>query len=292
MSKIDEKQIVYINSTQRDSGTDSNFMFSINLTKGNQFDRICCLQAGIPKSYYSVQTNFNYFTLTEGVLSTTIIVPIGNYTRTSFASSLKTLLNTSSPNGYTYNVTFPNSLTTVDTGLYTYSVTGNGGVQPVISFDTTTFINDLMGFVKGSTNAFLADTLNSTIVVNLQPHSSILIHCDLVSNPTQIGVNTDVLQAVFANISSAPYSNMQWICPDIEAFSQIMSNNTTNQAHFYFTDEEGNPIDFNGVNTQLTICFWKKNKSLTMLTGFIKYLTAFTEFYRNFSFDTKSEKEY
>lgn len=274
MAKIDDKQIVYINSRDRLTGNDGNFTYNINLKSGNDFDRVTCLQAGIPKSYYSVQSGINYFTLTEISTNTIIQLTPGNYTRNSLAVTLATLLTANSPNNWTYTVGIPNVNTTVDTGKYTYGVSGNGADQPSFTFDAITDVWELMGFLKSSTNPFLSNQLISTNVVNLQPFNSIQIHSNLVSNAWQTGNNTDILQSVFANVGSAAYSNISWVCMEPEAYSQILASGSTSTASFNLTDEDGISLDLNGVNMQMTLMFWKKNTSLKLLNGFIKYVTA------------------
>lgn len=283
MSKIDNKQIVYINSRDRVAGTDSDFTFAINLQPNNDFDRITLLQAGIPKSYYGNQAGYNYFTLTELGVSTVCTLTPGNYNRNSLSLALTSLLKAASVtlgHNWTYVVSYPDANSQVDTGFYTFTVSGNTG-QPTISFDSTTLMNELMGFNKGSSNGFTANVLTSALVVNLQPFNSIQIHSDIVANKFMQGNNTDILQSVFANVGTAPFSNIAWTCPEPESFSHELASSNTGLARFYLTDEDGIPVNTNGVNLQLVVMFWKKNPSLRLLTGFIKYLTGFVESIRN-----------
>lgn len=276
MSKIDDKQTIYINSRNRQSGTDGDFYYNIGLKPGNEFNRVTLLGAGIPKSYYSVITGRNYFDLTEASGTARITVPIGNYTRQSLASAIQVLLRSESPGGYTYTITYPNTATSSDTGKYTFTVSDNSGDQPSFVFDATTFIDELMGFGSigiASTHTFSSNTLTSLNVINLQPFSCIQIHCDLVDNGPQVG-SADILQHVFANIGSASFSNISYTCQEPESFSHKISNNTTNLSRFYLTDEDNIPIDLNGVNMQLIVMFWKKNETLQHMTDFTTLLTA------------------
>lgn len=276
MSKIDSKQIVYINSHDAISGTQSDFTYPINLQPNNDFDRVTLLQAGIPKSFWNNQTGYNYFTLTESGVSVVCTLTAGSYTRNSLATALTTLLKNSSPHGWTYVVSYPDARTQVDNGYFTITVSGNTG-QPTISFDTVTLMNELMGFTKGSTNVFSGNILISSWVSNLQPFSCIQVHSDIVANKFMQGNNTDILQSIFANTGSAPYSNIQWLCPEPESFSHELASSNTSVARFYLTDEDGIPLDTHNVNLQLVVMFWKKNTSLRLLGGFIKYITGFIE---------------
>ena len=80
---------------------------------------------------------------------------------------------------------------------------------------------------------------------------------------------------IFANVGSAPYSNIQWICQDIEAWSQNLASSNTGTARFFITDEIGTSINLNNISLQLVLMFWKKNESPRLLTGFIKLATLF-----------------
>lgn len=274
MSKIDYKQIVYVNSHDRLTGTNSNFTYKISLRPDAEFDRVTLLQASIPKSYYNVNTGYNYFTLTENGLTATVSIPIGTYTRNSLSLILTSSLNSSSPRGWTYSVTYPNAYLTTDTGKYTYTVSGNAGLQPSFTFDTITLIYELMGFNTNSVNIFSANILTSSNVVNLQPFNCIQIHSNIVANDFS-GSQTaaDILATVIANTGSASYSNISYQCWEPESFSHNLSSNGTGVASFNLTDEDNIPIDLNGCNMQMVLCFWKKNKSLTLLTDFMKFIT-------------------
>jgi len=272
MSRIDDKQVVFINSDSASSGTSSDFTYNINLRPGNEFNRVTLLQAGIPKSYYSVQNGQNTFILTELAVPTTISLPIGTYTRAALASTLTGLLTGASPHSWSYSVTFPNAAKDVDNGLYTYSVTGNTG-QPSFTFIANS-IGELLGFGQ-TTYTFTGGVLDSANVVNLQPFQCLQIHSNIVQNPYATENNTDILANIFANVGSAPYSNIQWICQDIEAWSQNLASSNTGTARFFITDEIGTSINLNNISLQLVLMFWKKNESPRLLTGFIKLATLF-----------------
>ena len=175
MSLISNSKLFYVNSRDRVSGTDSDFLYQFEMPADVKFDHVCVMQACIPKSYYLIKAN-ETFTLTEDAKSVNISLPVGNYTRKSLASTVQGLLTSLSPNGYTYTVTYPTSSTVPDTGKYTYTVSNNSGVQPVFTFVTTNDLFDHMGFASGSTNNFVANTLTSTQVINLQKENTLYIH--------------------------------------------------------------------------------------------------------------------
>lgn len=190
MTLVSNSTIYYINSTNRRSGTDSDFTYQIIMPPEAKYDRVCILQACIPKSYYLIQSN-ETFQLTENLTTVLISIPNGNYTRKSFATTVQGLLNANSPNGYTYAITYPSSSSVGDTGKYTFTVTNNGGIQPILTFLTTNDVNVHLGFNTGA-NPFVGNTLVSTNVINLQKETTLFIHSDIVNNGQD-----NILQEVF-----------------------------------------------------------------------------------------------
>jgi len=59
---------------------------------------------------------------------------------------------------------FAKPIITGNTGLYLFGVSGNSGVQPIITFSGDDMYS-VMGFAKNSTNAFVAEALTSTQVI-------------------------------------------------------------------------------------------------------------------------------
>ena len=97
--------ISIVDSSQRVSGTSSNFTINLNLPNFVQdFDRIALNQFSCPRSWYDVSTAVNTFQFKEGIGGTlkTITVPVGMYNVNTLALSIASLLTTNSQNGYTH----------------------------------------------------------------------------------------------------------------------------------------------------------------------------------------------
>src|SRR5574338_141074 len=107
MSGIKHRRLFYINTADKISGTDaSNFQIQIPIPPHETFTHVCVLEANIPKSYYLVQSGFNTFTLRENGVNSTITIPAGNYSLSSFATVLATQLNATTSQGWTYTVSY------------------------------------------------------------------------------------------------------------------------------------------------------------------------------------------
>lgn len=251
------RQTFYVSSELHNphfvGGTASNFRYQFDLTPNNNYDSVVVLQASIPKSYYQITTSNGSFTLTEEKKSATITLDPGFYDKRSFATILQTALNTGSPNGWAYTVSYPNRLISADTQKYTYSVSGNGGLQPGFTFGTTSeFIHNLMGFSENETYSFVGDSLTAPFIMNFQPTSALLIKSDLVKN------HDGILQEIFA--SGEPFmTHIKYQASDTHYNAKELSTNKSNIYSFVICDTDGNEISTNGASIHLSLCFFKRD---------------------------------
>ena len=129
MSSKDRVSFI-VNSANRLSGTPYNFQVKLNIDNNQKYDRVSLLSAVVAKTYYQVQAGSNTFQLSENETATLIVISVGTYSRDSFANVLAGLLTANSANEWIYTITYPNLRTATETGLFTYSVTGNNRSQP------------------------------------------------------------------------------------------------------------------------------------------------------------------
>lgn len=259
MALIVDKQFFYVDSHNRKTGTDSDFSYYLDIQ--GDFDYGIVLQASIPKSYYLVQLGFNTFILNENGNQTVVTLPIGNYSRSSFRAQLQTSLNASSFHAWVYLVSIPNTAITADTGLYTYSVSGNGGIQPSFIIGVNLF--EQLGFNANTTYNFVANTLVSVNVVKFQLEDTIYLNSDIIADK-----DNSVLQEIFA-IDNPDFSNILWLCPDPEAYSKKIIA-CKNICRFWITNEDYIPLPLNGQNVVFTLLLYKKEMVYSLLRNMIK----------------------
>ena len=74
MSFVTNPYYVYINSREREVGTDENFTYNIQFPDGLDFTHVVCLNVLIPKSYYLIQNGplENIFQLKEKNTTVTV----------------------------------------------------------------------------------------------------------------------------------------------------------------------------------------------------------------------------
>ena len=261
MSFVTNPYYVYINSRDRISGTDENFTYSIQFPDEFDFTHVVCLNALIPKSYYLIQNGplENIFQLNENGVIVTVTVPIGSYLLSAFKTIIGSLLTAASPNGLTYVLTYP-ALTGADTGKWTYTQ-NNAAIQSSIICNAHLF--EPLGFFSGSTNAFTGTTLVSTCVIKLQSEDRLLVHSNIVNNSGK----DDILISINST-TSINYSSIVWECPAPEFYAHALSSKNNNTYSFSLTDENGELIQLNGLNMNLTLLLYKKDMIYDQIRSF------------------------
>jgi len=249
----------FVDSDYAESGSTGDFNYRVNLPASNDYDSVVLVQGSFPKSYYVVRAGLNSFTLSEGASSVTITITPGNYSMNAYRTALTSALNANSPNGYTYAVAMPIANNTVNTGKFTYTVTGNSGVQPVFTFPTTTLLYKQMGFVYNTSNAFVASTLVSTNVCNLNTVSGLLVKSDCIEGTNiSSSIGSNVLQEILA-FNTYDFSNISFGNPAPEYSAKILKKGFGGTINFKITDLDDNIIDFNGQTCNFSLAFFKRD---------------------------------
>ena len=267
------KKVIYVDSGTQLTSSKNTWNISIDINIEGDYNRITVLQSQIPVSYYVIGSGANTFTLTEGNSSVTITIPPANYNVFSFSTTVGALLTSSSPNGYTYTITYPNAYTSPDTGLLTYTV--NSIAKTVsFTFPTKSPISEQFGFVTASTNYFsvngLVQTITSTNVVNFTPENSLYIRCSFCDGEST-SEQSDVLLAVYGS-NVQPYSTITFTNPCPLETSKRLTSRDRNLS-FSVCDENAQPIFMNGGNIQMTLMFYK---DITVNTSIEEYIAMKT----------------
>jgi hypothetical protein len=239
------KQEVYLDSHNKLSGTHNSFSIEIKLKPDKEVDTVVCKRATIKKSNYIVQEPENTFNLKEGLTIVPITVPEGNYSASSFKTTMIALLNTASPNLWTYSISIPTGISSASTGIYTYTCVGGNP-----SFIFTTNLYEQMGFEPNSTNTFASNTLIAPNVVNFQVKNMLRIHSNVCQNE-----NDNILQEIVT--TGSDFQSLKYQCVDIMAECKPFVNKN-NIYKFEILDEDGLHVDLS-LNVTITLMFFKKN---------------------------------
>jgi hypothetical protein len=265
------KRFFFINSFNRLSGTSNAFSIEIQVPSNEEYDSVCVTQVSIPVSYYLIDAGYNTFQLKENNSTVTITIPPGNYNINSFCTILALILNSASPNGLTYTMTFPQSFTQNNSGLITYT-NSNASITVSFIFNPNNYVNEQMGFASGSTVIFSSGQLISSNVVNFQNENTLFLHSDIVSNGAD-----DILQEVYGTNTQA-LQYVTYLCPEIKSYSKQLKAPKNQIANFYLTDENNKAVNLNGQDMQITLLMYKRGEFKTIIVTFIEMCKHFIKF--------------
>lgn len=247
--------VAYVDSKDRISGTSSNFTSIIDLPP-NDFNRVCLLQASIPKSWYLFDSTNNIFTLQENSSTTIITIPVGNYNRVSFGVILQSLLNTASQllggiNFNTYTITYPNKTLQTDNNKYTFTYTTTGAPRSASFIFSNNYCGPCFGFNNGSTNPFDTQSLVSVNAINLASKTRIFLKSNVCSL-----ANGQILQEIFSS-SVQDNSIVTYQQNEIDANSKLFLAQDDNAFSFQICDRFNKVIDLNGLDMVISLYFYR-----------------------------------
>lgn len=263
---------VYINSRDRESGTDENFSYNIKMpiSTNGDYTHVVVLNMLIPKSFYLVQYGGleDLFQLDENGTTVTIQVPSASYLLNAFKTTIGALLTAASPNGLTYTLTYP-SLSGPDDGKWTFTQ-NNGSIVSSLIFNEHLF--EPFGFFSGSTNVFNLNggtQLKSTCVIKLQSEDRLLLHSNICTNP---GMD-DILVSINST-TSINYSSINYECPAPEFYCHTLSSTSSSSYNFTLTDENNEIIPLNGLNVNITLLLFRKDPIFDQIRNLMKMIVS------------------
>lgn len=240
-----DKSIIYLNSSNRISGTSSNFTIDLRaqILTPNNYDTMCLVNCAIPKSFYLINSNNNTFILNENGSIKTVTLSVGNYNSNNLATQIGVQMTAVSTSGATYSVVL--SLTT---GKYT--ITTTSALTTSISFVGSPLCY-IIGFDQSS-YSFVAKTLTSVNIVNLQFTTSITIGCSLCNN------NAKILSQIVPNQSDFSVITYQESACSYVSTPMINSSGGASVS-FWLQDEYGKQLDLNGIDWTGVIVVYKQD---------------------------------
>jgi hypothetical protein len=237
---MEYSKIYYISSNYRETGNQTSFKYSFQIDKSKEYTHVSVLNATIPNTYYNVQSGYNTFQLLENLNNITIAIPPGNYNVNTFTATLKSLLNSNSPNGWTYNIIYSQLLS-----KFIYSVLGNTSQPSVITLNSNLY--RVLGFDEGSTNTFNNNVITSTNVLNFVLNPVLYIHSDIVKP-----YDENILVEINAN-NSQPLSYITYENKNIIETSKEISSSKNGIYEFFLIDNDDQTIDLNGNDFSFSI---------------------------------------
>ena len=257
--KVIDKKLLFINSSERESGTISDFKVTIPshlLTcEPNQKMRLVLNDLVLPFTWYNVQSTNRTFTLQEGAVSYAVEIPMGSYNVTQLRDTLQSLMTSlsasqNSSNPHTYTLLFDSISSKFS---FSHSSLAEGQTSRLI-FAREGSAHKLLGFEVGSVNDFVSQGGGVGRVLSSRPVSMMLtdalhFHTNLLNTNVDksTGLMSDFhLSDVFAKIAinTSPFNNLIYFNTNDDYLVNISERRIT-EFRFWFTTGEHAYIDLN-----------------------------------------------
>ena len=207
----------------------------------------------IPNSFYVINYTNNKLYVLQSAVTTLYEFPVGNYTSQSFMTVFKSLL------GVSFNITLGinSNLFTITHTTTTFSLTSASTIDAVMGFSGTTAATGL--------------TLTLSRVCNFLPLPRINLRCpDLAHSFISASIDgSDVVLSVPNNAKL----NGQIVYNNTSNMKTLFKLTNLNSFQVSLTDDDGNPINFNGISSFFTFQFEIHRRTLAKPLPFNKLVS-------------------
>ncbi len=191
----------------------------------------------IPYSFYNVNTNNNMLSYSIGSTLYTVYIPVGNYTTSNLLTTLKSILSpfTISYSGITNKFTF-----THPTNDF------------IFNYSTNSVSSTCLGLLGFSNNYHSSSVrvLTSDLMVNLCPTRCVCISSSFLTQ--SIATIAPFANTILCSIpiSVNPFTNITW---SNNGCKTNLNTNIFSSIIIKLTDQDGNVLDFNGINWSISL---------------------------------------
>ena len=207
----------------------------------------------VPNSFYIINYTNNKLYILQSSVTTLYEFPVGNYTSQSFMTVFKSLL------GASFNITLGinSNVFTITHTTTTFSLTSASTIDAVMGFSGTTAATGL--------------TLTLSRVCNFLPLPRINLRCpDLAHSFISASVDgSDVILSVPNNAKL----NGQIVYNNSSNMKTLFKLTNLNSFQVSLTDDDGNPINFNGISSFFTFQFEIHRRTLAKPLPFNKLVS-------------------
>lgn len=241
MNNIQSQLQLQLSSNNADSRSDDSYIFYIPpssiAVESQEHIYISVQSANIPNTFYNININNNTlcYSMNANNIKQYLIIPIGNYN----INNILTYINANMSNfTLTYNKLY-NKLTFQNLSLLNYKFYPESSIYGVLGFTN--------GLIYSSSNGLLqsvnAVNLNSIQYINVKLNMN-------TNNLAKYNMNDkNIICSIPVNIS--PYGVINY--KNEHNFRVNTFRNEISELIIQFSDQNGNDIDFNGVQWSLVL---------------------------------------
>ena len=207
----------------------------------------------VPNSFYIINYTNNKLYVLQSAVTTLYEFPVGNYTSQSFMTTFKTLL----PNQFSITLGINSNVFTITHTTTTFSLTSASTIDAVMGFSGTTAATGL--------------TLILSRVCNFLPLPRINLRCaDLANSFISASIDgSDVILSVPNNAKL----NGQIVYNNTSNMKTLFKLTNLNSFQVSLTDDDGNPINFQGISSFFTFQFEIHRRTLAKPLPFNKLVS-------------------
>jgi len=207
----------------------------------------------VPNSFYIINYTNNKLYVLQSAVTTLYEFPVGNYTSQSFITTFKTLL----PNQFNITLGINSNVFTITHTTTTFSLTSASTIDSVMGFSGTTAATGL--------------SLTLSRVCNFLPLPRINLRCpDLAHSFISASVDgSDVILSVPNNAKL----NGQIVYNNTSNMKTLFKLTNLNSFKVSLTDDDGNPVNFNGISSFFTFQFEIHRRTLAKPLPFNKLVS-------------------
>lgn len=277
-STIDTPTFV-IDSHDSINGNNELFEIKLDIKKNNDYNQVSLIHAGIPKSYYDIDSQNSGYTLTENGISQPANLPSGDYTIANASTilnaafdAISSLISPATPWTYSFawnSFEFKWDITVTE---HAGRVFANGSIGYL---EHT--INHLLGFPddsgtvsfvsSGPTTAFL----KSTNVANFERTKFITIKSNIAHNDGNSNPDSQLMATIPVN-NAAFNDVLIYDLIQLQDGVKMLGNNKSNVYSFGIYDDHNRLLNLNGRHWFLTLFMYKHNDVSKLQIEEIKFV--------------------
>jgi len=263
---INESRNYVVDSSQRISGTDTDFLFSIDIPQTSNFDHIVLNQFSCPRSFYDIEAPYNTFILKENSTNITCTITEGIYNVYSLILQMQTVLNANTTLGLTYSVTYPNAATSPNTNKFTFSVTT--GLSCTISL-TFPYMFYQFGFVENVSNSFTSISggysLTSVNSIQVTGMNRLFLCTDMCGLSDNNLLHEILCVGQFPSCSFIFYENLN---PHLT--NKVFTNRENTAFRFQLFDKNNRIVNLRGLPLIFSFTLFKKSRTDELLYDYYR----------------------
>lgn len=263
MDKQYSQKIVVVDSTFKNNGDPNAFSIKLDMANPNKFNRMSLVSGQLIKSWYTIDSQNNTFTFYEetGVpnvyQSAVLTIEVGDYTPTTLATAIRSLMTTQSAIGGWANAIYTGEYVPL-TGRVAFlsSLTSKFKLEiPAYPHGRNPLVNYLGFNTVGNQEVSVGAQIYMPRRVFMERFGVAQLRCTNASNN-----NDNVLWNFIPTVDSGDSIYVE--NSDLIGNSVVYNNYNTNDLFFSITDSLGQPIPMT-TDSQFIITFWNDNISIS-----------------------------